>query len=167
MSRADEAGPVTMGVSSRLTDQEIAPEAELARFIASASAGPGAGAVVSFCGLARPISGGGAAVHELHLDHYPGMTERSLRTIAEDGARRFEVDQVSVVHRYGTIRPGEVIVFVATASLHRRAAFNAADYLMDRLKTEAVFWKRERGPDGARWIEPTEGDRADQARWSD
>ena len=166
MKPADEAGPVTMGVSSRLTDQEIAPDAELARFIASASAGSGAGAVVSFCGIARPGSGG-AAVHELHLDHYPGMTERSLQSIAEDCARRFEVDQVSVVHRCGTIRPGEVIVFVAAASLHRRAAFNAADYLMDRLKTEAVFWKRERGPDGARWIEPTEADRADQARWED
>jgi molybdopterin synthase catalytic subunit len=157
---------MTIEVSSRLTEQEIVPEAELARFIAS-SAESGPGAVVSFCGIARPVSGGGAAVHELHLDHYPGMTERSLQTIAEDGARRFEVDQVSVVHRCGTIGPGEVIVFVAAASLHRRAAFNAADYLMDRLKTEAVFWKRERGPDGGRWIEPTEGDRADQARWDD
>ena len=167
MNRADEAGPMTMGVSSRLTDQEIALEAELAQFVASASASARSGAVVSFCGLARPVSGGGAAVHELHLDHYPGMTERSLQTIAEDSARRFEVDQVSVVHRCGTIRPGEVIVFVAAASRHRRAAFNAADFLMDRLKTEAVFWKRERGPGGARWIEPTEGDRSDQARWED
>ncbi|MDB5698369.1 MAG: molybdenum cofactor biosynthesis protein MoaE [Alphaproteobacteria bacterium] len=157
---------MTIAVSSRLSSAKIVAEAELARFI-DAAAGAGAGAVVSFCGIARPETASGDPVGELHLDHYPGMTERSLQAIVEAGAQRFEVGHALVVHRCGTILPGEVIVFVAAASPHRRAAFNAADYLMDRLKTEAVFWKRERGPGGTRWIEPSDGDRADQARWRD
>ncbi len=95
------------------------------------------------------------------------MTARSLTALAEAGAARFEVSDVLVVHRGGEITPGETIVFVAVASPHRRQAFFAADYLMDRLKTEAMFWKHESGPDGGRWIEPTEQDRADRARWSD
>jgi molybdopterin synthase catalytic subunit len=74
---------------------------------------------------------------------------------------------VRVLHRCGAIAPGEPIVFVAAAAAHRRAAFDAVDYLMDRLKTEAVFWKREDAVDGSRWIEPMDCDRADQARWSD
>jgi molybdopterin synthase catalytic subunit len=76
------------------------------------------------------------------------------------------VQDVLVVHRYGPIEPGEAIVFVATAAEHRRAAFEAADYLMDRLKTEAPFWKKERGPDGERWIEARAVDHEDAARWT-
>lgn len=153
-----------MACITRLATGPFAASDELAAFIAE---NEGAGAVVSFCGLARPASKDGATLTALHLDHYPGMTEASLRSIAEEGARRFDTTGVRVVHRCGTISPGEVIVFVAAASLHRRAAFLAADFLMDRLKTDAVFWKREEGVDGARWIEPTEGDRADRARWSE
>jgi molybdopterin synthase catalytic subunit len=152
-----------MSISANLSSSVIDAEAELGSFLAIAG---GAGAVISFCGIARPSSSEGAEVTELHLDHYPGMTERSLARIAQDGTKQFEVSHVRVVHRCGTIRPGEVIVFVAAASAHRRAAFLAADYLMDRLKTEAVFWKREQGIDGARWIEPTEADRADRERWN-
>jgi molybdopterin synthase catalytic subunit len=153
-----------MACSSRLLSTAIAADRELAGFIQAAA---GAGAVVSFCGIARPAAKSGEVVDALHLDHYPGMTERSLQTIADDGYERFDVSDLLVVHRCGTIKPGETIVFVAAASPHRRAAFEAADYLMDRLKTEAVFWKREQGVDGTRWIEPTEGDRADAARWGD
>jgi molybdopterin synthase catalytic subunit len=155
-----------MACSTRLATASIATEDELARFLKMSTAA-GAGAVVSFCGIARPSSKSGEAVTALHLDHYPGMTERSLQAIAEDGERRFDVTDILVIHRCGAIAPGEVIVFVAAASLHRRAAFEAADYLMDRLKTEAVFWKKEEGVDGSRWIEPTEADRADQARWNE
>ena len=151
-----------MAITTRLSRDPIAADAELAGFIARAT---GAGAVVSFCGLARGADHRGGAVSALRLDHYPGMTERSLQAIAEDGGARFDVGEILVVHRCGTIAPGEVMVFVAAASAHRRAAFLAADYLMDRLKSEAVFWKREEGVDGARWIEPTEADRADLARW--
>ena len=125
------------------------------------------GAVVSFLGLARGKDKAGQAVDRLYLDHYPGMTERSLQEIAEAGAERFDVSDVLVVHRCGEIAPGEAIVFVAAASRHRAEAFAAADYLMDRLKTEAAFWKREDGPAGARWIEPTAGDQERRARWSD
>jgi molybdopterin synthase catalytic subunit len=153
-----------MTVDSRLSQDPIAADAELAAFIARVS---GAGAVVSFCGIARPADRAGAEVTTLHLDHYPGMTERSLQDIAEDGAARFDASDILVVHRCGAIAAGEVIVFVAAASAHRRAAFLAADYLMDRLKSDAVFWKKEQGVDGARWIEPTDADRADLARWSE
>lgn len=151
-----------MAVHARLTQEPIAADAELGRFMTNV---PDAGAVVSFCGIARPATRSGDKVESLHLDHYPGMTERSLEEIAKDGATRFDVGDVLVIHRSGTIHPGEVIVFVATASPHRRAAFQAADYLMDRLKTEAVFWKKEQGVDAERWIEPTDQDRTDRDRW--
>jgi molybdopterin synthase catalytic subunit len=95
------------------------------------------------------------------------MTEASLREIGEDSGRRFDISAIRVVHRCGDIAPGEAIVFVATAALHRRAAFEAAEYAMDRLKTDAVFWKREDTVDGSRWIEPTSGDQADRSRWSE
>ena len=87
--------------------------------------------------------------------------------IAEAALSRFAVNAIRVVHRCGRIRPGETIVFAAASAPHRREAFLAADYLMDRLKSEAAFWKRESGPEGGRWIEPTEQDGADRARWSD
>jgi molybdopterin synthase catalytic subunit len=152
-----------MGIDSRLTESELRPDEELARFIAGLE---GDGAVVSFTGLARPADAEGRAVTGLFLDSYPGMTEASLEDIARSALERFPVSAVSVVHRRGRIGPGEPIVFAAAAAPHRRAAFEAADYLMDRLKTDAAFWKREDGAGGSRWIEPTDADRAARARWS-
>ncbi len=149
---------------TRLEPKTLLPERELAAFIARLG---GDGAVVSFVGLARHGDAGGGAVTGLHLDHYPGMTEASLARIAADALARFAVSAVRVVHRCGDVPAGEAIVFAAAAARHRRAAFEAADYLMDRLKTDAMFWKREDGLDGSRWIEPTETDRADRARWND
>lgn len=149
---------------TRLSLEPLAAEALLAEFLQER---PGDGAVVSFVGLVRSAAKDGAPVTTLHLDWHPMMTERSLRAIAEDGVARFGVSDVMVAHRCGEIAPGETVVFVAAAAPHRRDAFLAADYLMDRLKTEAAFWKRESGPDGVRWIEPTDNDRADLARWSD
>lgn len=151
-----------MGCSSILTADPIEASVELAKFVQRAA---GAGAVASFAGIARPASRLGGQVDHLHLEHYPGMTERSLAAIAGDGMARFDVSHVAVVHRHGTICPGEAIVFVAAASRHRRAAFLAVDYLMDRLKTEAVFWKREHAAGSSVWIEPTSDDHADNARW--
>jgi len=148
-------------VETRLAEAPFQPERELASFSAE-----GAGAVVSFTGLARGETENGAKVKGLYLDHHPRLTEDSLHAIAASAAR-FGVDAVRIVHRRGAIAPGEAIVFVAAAARHRRAAFQAVDCLMDALKTDAVFWKREDGVDGARWIEPTEADRADRARWSD
>ena len=125
------------------------------------------GAVVSFTGLVRGVTSNGPAVQALRLDWRPGLTERSMQDIAEAARARFDVSAVYVVHRCGRMAPGDVIVFVAASSPHRREAFLAADYLMDRLKSEAAFWKHESGPEGGRWIEPTEQDRAALARWSD
>ncbi len=150
-----------MRIDVRLATAPIRPEDELATFAVD-----DAGAVASFTGLCRPATKEGRPVERLFLDHHPRLTERSLRDIAAS-AERFGVDAVRVVHRCGEIAPGEAIVFVAAAAVHRRGAFDAIDYLMDRLKTDALFWKREDGVDGPRWIEPTEADRADRARWSD
>ncbi len=153
-----------MAVISRLQTEPLNAPAELEAFMAGRVDD---GAVVSFTGIARGASKSGQAVERLFLDHYPGMTERSIEEIADAGAGRFDVSDVLVVHRCGEIRPGEAIVFVAAASRHRAEAFAAADYLMDRLKTEAAFWKREEGAGAARWIDPTEGDIERRARWSD
>ena len=126
----------------------------------------GAGAIVSFTGLARAAARDGAVVTTLVLESYRGVTLASMRAIADDALSRFAISALDIVHRSGNIAPGEPIVFVATAADHRRAAFEAADYLMDRLKTEAAFWKREEGPGGTRWIEPTAEDAADRDRWT-
>ncbi|MBN8553053.1 MAG: molybdenum cofactor biosynthesis protein MoaE [Caulobacterales bacterium] len=153
-----------MAASANLELGHLDAGQELARFVAGLD---GDGAVVSFTGLARAKASNGQAVSCLRLDWHPEMTPRSLIELALATAARFDVSDVRVVHRAGSIAPGEAIVFVAAASAHRRQAFLAADYLMDRLKTEAMFWKHESGPSGGCWIEPTEQDRADRARWSD
>lgn len=150
-------------IRARLVHDCFAPEGALRDFLAAI--GPDTGGVVSFVGLARGTDKAGKAVASLHLDHHPRLTERSLADIAAAGAERFPVSAVDVIHRAGAIFPGEAIVWVAAAAPHRRSAFEAADYLMDRLKTEAVFWKREEGPAGALWIEPTAADRRERARW--
>ena len=121
------------------------------------------GAVVSFTGIARAEDG---TVETLELEAYPGFTDAAIEAMAAEAQARFSLHDVLVVHRTGRIGPGEPIVFVATAATHRREAFEAADQLMDYLKSRAPFWKKERGPDGARWIEPTDRDLADAARWS-
>lgn len=153
-----------MAADARLVDISFSPEEELADFTGGLNGG---GAIVSFTGIARPSTASGRAVRALFLEHHPRLTLRSLQAIADGAAAKFELEAVRVVHRCGTIHPGEPIVFVAAASTHRRAAFQAADYAMDRLKSEAVFWKREDYDEGAAWIEPTGADVADLARWSD
>jgi molybdopterin synthase catalytic subunit len=124
------------------------------------------GGIVSFTGLARAATDG-QAVATLELDAYPGFTEPQIAAMEAEASRRFPVQDLLIVHRYGVIAPGEAIVFVATASEHRRAAFEAADFLMDYLKTRAPFWKKESGPDGERWIEPRPSDYDDADRWTE
>lgn len=124
-----------------------------------------AGGVVSFTGLTRD-STDGAVVTLLELDAYPGFTEPAIEAMEAQARARFAVQDILIVHRYGPIQPGEAIVFVAAAAAHRREAFQAADFLMDRLKTEAPFWKKERGEDSERWIEPRPRDYEDMDRWS-
>jgi molybdopterin synthase catalytic subunit len=151
-----------MSVVARLEEQTVRPEEELAALIAQAS---GDGAVVSFTGIARPGSKHGKAVCGLVLEHHQSLTLQSLKEIAAEAAARFDVSHVRVVHRCGDIGAGEAIVFAGAAAPHRRVAFEAADYLMDRLKTEAVFWKQEVAAGSSRWVEPTEADYADRERW--
>lgn len=102
----------------------------------------------------------------MFLDHHPRLTQQSIDEIAGDAAARFDISATRIIHRCGTIQPNEPIVFVAAASKHRRAALQAVDYMMDRLKTEAYFWKREQRDHGAHWIEPTDADYQDKERWN-
>jgi len=124
----------------------------------------GAGAIASFTGLVRSENDG-AVVSGLELDHHPRLTERAIAGIESDAVARFTLTDILIVHRHGALAPGESIVFVAAAAPHRRAAFDAVDYVMDRLKTEAPFWKRERRGDGAHWLEARDSDRKARARW--
>ncbi|UIJ46849.1 molybdenum cofactor biosynthesis protein MoaE [Sphingomonas cannabina] len=138
--------------------EPIDTAAELA--LAEAEAG-GAGAVASFTGLVRADDG----VTALELEHYPGMTEAALRHLANEAVERWALLGATVVHRVGRMTPGERVVFVAAAASHRAAALEACAYLIDRLKTDAPFWKRELRGDAARWVETREGDIAASARW--
>lgn len=151
-----------MSIHVRLEENSLDPREELGALIGQAA---GDGALVSFVGIVRPTSDDSDQLEKLVLEHHPTLTRRSLEDIAVAAAQRFDVSDVRVVHRCGEMRPGEPIVFAGAASGHRRAAFEAADYLMDRLKTEAVLWKREEGPAGSRWIEPTEADYHERGRW--
>ncbi|MEO0829781.1 MAG: molybdenum cofactor biosynthesis protein MoaE [Pseudomonadota bacterium] len=121
-----------------------------------------AGAVVSFSGIVRDDSG---AMTEMQIEHYPGMTESALTEIAKQAERRWSLTGALVIHRYGTLKPGEQIMMVATASRHRVAAFEAAEFLMDYLKSRAPFWKKERGPDGESWVASKDADEAALERW--
>lgn len=124
---------------------------------------PDVGGVVSFTGIARLDEG---KTHMLELEAYPGFTEPWIEALVADALTRFDLSAAKVIHRIGEILPGEAIVFVATAARHRRQAFEGADFLMDHLKSRAPFWKKEHGPDGARWIEPRQADYQDLGRWA-
>ncbi len=122
----------------------------------------GSGAVASFTGLVR----GDGGLSTLTLEHYPGMTEAMLRALAETAKSRWSLDGMTIIHRIGTMAVGERIVFVGTASPHRAAALEACNFLIDRLKIDAPFWKEERFADGrSLWVEPRDSDDATAARW--
>ena len=124
------------------------------------------GAVVTFTGLVRDFAAEDA-IAAMTLEHYPGMTEKMLSKIEAEAASRWPLDASLVIHRYGRLEPGERIVFVVTASAHRQAAFEANMFLMDWLKTEAPFWKREETPAGDQWVEAREEDDKAAARWTE
>lgn len=142
-------------ITVAITPDVFSPDTELAQFAATRNAG--CGAAVTFVGYCRGTSQDGD-VTRLDLEHYPGFTEKEIGRLAQDVAGRHALAELLVVHRFGTILPGEPIVLVAALSAHRGAAFAAVEELMDYLKTDAPFWKREIGPNGARWIEPTAED---------
>ena len=121
------------------------------------------GAIVTFTGTVRDQGG---AVAEMTLEHYPGMTEAELQRIEAEACARWKLQASLVVHRTGALKPGDNIVLVVTASEHRDAAFDAARFLMDYLKTRAPFWKHESGPGGDRWVEAAESDDASAAQWT-
>ena len=146
-------------MSIRLTEAPFDAGAELTAFTSRRTE---TGAVATFTGIARAEKGATAI---LELEAYPGFTEAEIGKIAAQARSRWDLHDLLILHRVGQIAPGEPIVFVATAAGHRRAAFEACDFLMDYLKSRAPFWKKEHGPDGPRWIEPTPQDHADRGRW--
>ena len=120
------------------------------------------GALVSFSGLVRDDT---SDLQALELEHYPGMTEKALAEIEAEAHKRWDLNATLIVHSYGPLKPGEQIMMVAAASPHRKAAFEAADFLMDFLKSRAPFWKKETGTDGAEWVDSKEDDVAALKRW--
>jgi molybdopterin synthase catalytic subunit len=118
------------------------------------------GALVTFTGLVRGETG-----HAIELEHYPAMAEKALAAIEAEARKRWTLEDCLVIHRYGTLMPGQRIVLVVTASAHREAAFAAAEFLMDYLKTRAPFWKRETAPDGAHWVAAAQKDDEAAERW--
>lgn len=125
---------------------------------------PKVGAVASFVGLVRDVNDGDG-VTTLTLEHYPGMTERALDAIVRDAHARWEILDCTVIHRFGELHPTDQIVLVAVASAHRGDAFAACEFIMDYLKTGAPFWKKERTPEGERWVEARDSDEQAAARW--
>lgn len=146
----------------RVSSDRIDAPAELAAFEALATQ---AGGIVTFSGHVRNSTASGP-VKSLTLQAYSPMTENGILNAMDKAKTRWSLDHASVIHRIGQMHPAETIVFVATAAAHRRAAFEAADYLMDYLKTEAIFWKKEETESSAYWIEPREDDYSDAARWT-
>ncbi len=133
--------------------------AEVAAFTSSV---PGAGAVVTFSGLVRDEGG---SLSAMEIEHYPGMTEKALENIRTEAVGRWSLTDAMVIHRYGPLKPGEQIMMVATAARHRKDAFEAAEYLMDYLKSRAPFWKKEFGADGETWVAPKDDDESALDRW--
>jgi molybdopterin synthase catalytic subunit len=135
--------------------------AEIARLRAG---DPRIGAVAAFVGVARDRNDG-AEVATMTLEHYPGMTEKAIEGIVTQARARWPVIEILVIHRVGELKPTDQIVLVAVASGHRGDAFSACEFLMDYLKTEAPFWKREVTPQGSRWVDARESDEAARRRW--
>lgn len=148
-----------MAVRVQEADFDVAAE------IAALTAGDeDVGAVVTFTGLVRRI-GAEPGPQSMTLEHYPGMTEAALADIEAEARARWPLSGVTIIHRVGPLAPGARIVLVVAASRHRHAAFEAAAFLMDYLKTRAPFWKKERSAAGERWVDARESDEAARARW--
>jgi molybdopterin synthase catalytic subunit len=123
------------------------------------------GAIVTFVGTVRDMNEG-ASVAEMELEHYPGMTEQSLEKIAVEAAQRWPLYGTLVIHRVGPLKPLEQIVLVACSAAHRGEAFAACEFIIDYLKTEAPFWKKEQTPDGARWVDARVTDDIAMQKWA-
>ncbi|MFZ4651387.1 MAG: molybdenum cofactor biosynthesis protein MoaE [Rubrivivax sp.] len=157
MSREPSAAP---RVSIRHEDFDLSAE------VAALRAGDGGvGAVVTFTGTVRDRDGAISGIQALELEHYPGMTEAAIEAMIDEAQRRFDIRAARVVHRVGRLAPLDQIVLVAVTSAHRGQAFQACEFLMDYLKTQAPFWKKETTPAGAQWVDARSADDAALARW--
>lgn len=145
----------------RVQTEDFDTGAEIARM---RLARPDIGAVAAFVGQVRDINDG-SDVSTLTLEHYPGMTEKSLEAIVEQAKARWDIFDALIVHRVGTLRPADQIVLVVVSGAHRGEAFAACEFIMDYLKTEAPFWKKEQTPAGERWVEARETDDHARDRW--
>lgn len=125
---------------------------------------PQIGAIASFVGLVRDMNDQ-QSVTTLTLEHYPAMTEKALQAIVDQAMQRWDIIDAVVIHRVGTLQPLDQIVLVAISSAHRQAAFSACEFVMDYLKTQAPFWKKETNSEGGRWVEAKDSDAQAQARW--
>ncbi len=138
---------------------------DLSREIARLRAGDAqVGAVCSFIGTVRDRSDG-VAVSTMELEHYPGMTEKTIEAMIDEAHRRFDIRGARIVHRIGLLQPADQIVLVAVSSAHRGQSFQACEFLMDYLKTQAPFWKKEQTPGGAYWVDARVSDEAAMVRW--
>ena len=146
-------------MSVRVQSEPFDAGAELNAFSIGAK---GAGAVVSFTGIVRDIAGG---LDVMEIEHYPGMTEKAISGIVAQAQQRWDLADVLVIHRFGALHANDQIMMVATASRHRVAAFEAAEFLMDYLKSRAPFWKKEHTKDGADWVDATDADEKALDRW--
>lgn len=149
----------TSRVSIQTEDFDLS--AEVARLRAGDA---GVGAVAAFVGTVRDVSEG-QGIQRMELEHYPGMTEKSIEAMIDEAEGRFRIRAARVIHRVGELMPGDQIVMVAVTSAHRGDAFQACEFLMDYLKTQAPFWKKEHTPEGARWVDARSSDDAALARW--
>jgi len=149
-----------MAVRIQVEDFDVGAELAALR-----SGNPAIGAIASFVGLVRDTNDGGE-VSQLTLEHYPGMTEKALEAIVTEAKTRWDVIDILVIHRVGTMHPADQIVFVAVAGSHRGEAFSACEFVMDYLKTRAPFWKKEQTPAGSRWVEARSSDEFAAQRWS-
>lgn len=147
-----------MAAAVRVQAEAFDAGAELNAFTAAMQ---GAGAVVSFTGVVRDPGG----LTAMEIEHYPGMTETAIAGIVDQAQARWPLTGALVIHRYGTLAPGDQIMMVAAASPHRQAAFQAAEFLMDYLKSRAPFWKKERGANGAAWVAARDEDEDALSRW--
>lgn len=143
-------------------EQDFDPGREIARLSEGRAQ---VGGICSFVGLVRDFADG-QMLEAMTLEHYPGMTERQLEAIEREAHQRWPLEDTVIIHRYGRLAPGDRIVFVAAASAHRDAAFEACRFLIDWLKTKAPFWKKEEGPGGERWVEAKASDGEASRRWN-
>ena len=148
-------------MSIRVQQEDFDLGAEL---LALRQGNPKIGAIASFLGLVRDINEGDS-VAGMSLEHYPGMTEKALERIVEQAKSRWDFFDALVIHRVGDLKPTDQIVLVAVSGAHRGEAFAACEFIMDYLKTEAPFWKREQTPSGARWVDARESDEQAKERW--